>query len=364
MTSPRYAQMVSRLLAQEAERHDVTPPSEHARAAAILAIEQAIVASTRRKKIRRFVWGSSALAAAAALFVVGANLRSHRALPLVTPPQTAIATGPAAVVLLASNDDNEASASKPVTTPLTSGAHVVALPHGHAQLAFANGTKVDVEPGGELTIVEADASSVLELISGAARAHVAKLRANDRFVMKTVDAEVEVHGTSFRVALVPSDPLCGEGAKTRVSVFEGVVTVRYQGAEYRLAPGDEWPRGCPAGKPIALAPPAVVDPARILPPSLPSSSRSSSTLALQNDLFAQSIAARRRGNPREAIQNLETLLAKFPDGALAESAAADRMKILADIDPLAAMKAAHDYVARYPNGFARADADALLAHAP
>jgi len=48
-----------------------------------------------------------------------------------------------------------------------------------------------------------------------------------------------------------------------------------------------------------------------------------SNLAEQNDLFTSAMAAERQGNLALAIARLETLLARFPDGSLAESARAE-----------------------------------------
>ena len=58
------------------------------------------------------------------------------------------------------------------------------------------------------------------------------------------------------------------------------------------------------------------------------------------------------------------MLARFPNGALAESAAVQRMKVMREIDRGRARELARAYLARYPHGFAREQAAALLAESP
>ncbi len=56
----------------------------------------------------------------------------------------------------------------------------------------------------------------------------------------------------------------------------------------------------------------------------------------------------------------DRLLARYPGGPLSESAVVERMKVLESVDRRAARQAATDYLRRYPRGFGRADAEALL----
>jgi hypothetical protein len=85
-----------------------------------------------------------------------------------------------------------------------------------------------------------------------------------------------------------------------------------------------------------------------------------SDLPAQNDMFDAAMSARRRGDLRGAIAAFDRLLSRFPACPLAESATAERMKILAEVDPARASDAAWEYLRRYPAGFARNDAQALL----
>jgi hypothetical protein len=87
-------------------------------------------------------------------------------------------------------------------------------------------------------------------------------------------------------------------------------------------------------------------------------------LAEQNDRFAEAIAAKRSGNASLAVVRFERFLATYPQSALAESAAVERMKLLAAADPARGAAAARQYLARYPAGFARAEAEAIVAEHP
>ncbi|MEB2314186.1 MAG: hypothetical protein OZ921_10335 [Sorangiineae bacterium] len=82
----------------------------------------------------------------------------------------------------------------------------------------------------------------------------------------------------------------------------------------------------------------------------------SSDLAAQNDLFEVALASKRAGDAAGALAALERLLARYPASHLAQSARAERMKLLGGIDGDRDRAAAKDYLYRYPSGFARADA--------
>jgi outer membrane protein assembly factor BamD (BamD/ComL family) len=85
-----------------------------------------------------------------------------------------------------------------------------------------------------------------------------------------------------------------------------------------------------------------------------------SSLAAQNDLYAEGMRRKRNGETSAAIAAFEQLELKYPAGQLAENAAVERMKLLASMDRRKAEQAASQYLARYPTGFARATAEAIL----
>jgi hypothetical protein len=209
------------------------------------------------------------------------------------------------------------------------------------------------------------------------QAKVAKLTNGQRFVVRTPDAEVEVRGTVFRVEIVEPDATCANGARTRVSVSEGLVEVRGAGASTYIHPGESWPVGC------ARAASATVDTASsvaaLLPPASPKPSgrtagavsqrdateasartvKEASSISLQNRLFGEANAARQQGDNARAVGLFEQLIARYPASPLAEGAAVQRMLVLKNIDPAAGRSAARQYLSRYPQGYAKKDAEKL-----
>lgn len=76
------------------------------------------------------------------------------------------------------------------------------------------------------------------------------------------------------------------------------------------------------------------------------------------------MALRNAGDAPEAVRVLDGLVGKYPDGALAESALVERMNLLRGFDPKRGAQAAGEYLRRYPNGFARAEAEVFGADRP
>jgi len=317
----------------------------------------------------------------------------------------AIAADTRALVLF-----NTASAGA-VDRPLGAGDQVFAPLTGSVRLGDLGGTQLTLEPGGMLTVVESTATRRFALRRGAVEARVRKLVAGERFIIETADAEIEVHGTEFRVALgePESVPCTGVGPKasvaTRVSVTGGVVSVKWSGDEQRLRPGDEWPPRCADTRAqlarqegegaAAAAPPAIAPSAEPLPPSRSSRHHASggskgqrpaapaaagndaaelraprrevpaSVLEAQNDLFISAVRARRAGQNARALALFERFMRDYPDASLFESALVHKMRLLAATSDLAgAAASARQYLTRFPDGFARDEARALLGTRP
>jgi hypothetical protein len=209
-------------------------------------------------------------------------------------------------------------------------------------LTGVDGTTLEVDPRSELQLVRADVERWFRLARGAVSAHVTKLKAGERFVVATPDAEVEVRGTRFQVTVVPPDEACGQGVVTRVAVSEGVVVVRSLGHEVRVEAGHHWPLGCTERIASAVRPTpeerTTVSPKRT--PAHVSSVRSASaesvpasTLATENDLFSAALKAGSAGDRREAVELLDVLLARFPNSPLKQSAESARAKFGESIPP-------------------------------
>lgn len=249
---------------------------------------------------------------------------------------------------------------------LTAGTRVSASERGPVRIASSDGTVLTLDPGSALTVGDLGSMRRFVLLRGAVHAQVSKLGQGERFVIDTADAEVEVRGTAFRVATGVVNAGCegraARGARvedvkqsttTLVSVEEGVVAVRAGGHEARLYPGDTWPYPCPASvRPLERQRERSVV-RRRAPPA-------GSKLAAQNDLFSAAVAARKAGRKTESRELFERLIREHPRSSLVESAMAARMRLLAATEAVQAAAAAAEYLDRFPDGFARTEAEALL----
>jgi len=110
------------------------------------------------------------------------------------------------------------------------------------------------------------------------------------------------------------------------------------GAEQMVRAGERWPIDCnsersdvrptrPSPDVVRTATPAR---SRVTRSSARSSDglSSSSTLAIENDLFSGAVRAERAGDRGEALRLLERLMADYPASPLRESALVERTKLL------------------------------------
>jgi len=370
MTTPRLAAVEGRVLSRRA-RAPIAPPAAEDRARAIDLIERAI--GRRRRRRLAVMWTF----AAAAIAVLGLGVRhfvprgealaERRSAPSRTVTVVGYPAGGGATVVGTGSPAPLADGKS-----LARGSRILARSDGHVLLSVSTGTRLTVEEGGDLSIVDSGADQVFALGGGAVRAEVAKLEPHERFIIRTPDSEVEVRGTSFRVAIAESDPACEGGTVTRVSVKEGVVAVRHDGQEARVAAGKSWPSACVArAVPTVPRSPRGVAATGQAKPSSPESAPSTaasvaaeSDLREQNDAFARAFAAKRRGATAEAIQGFESFVARYPTSSLVESAFAQRMQLLRGLDPARARAAAEQYLSRFPRGFARVEAQSIAGQVP
>jgi hypothetical protein len=364
MSAPRYAALARKLLVRvDVAAREPSPSPQH-RASAIQAIEGAINARRRRRRAWRWAGGAAAVAAvlACALGTSHYVLRTGGSTaPVATVPGTGNvqivahpAAGGASVVV------SGAQAPLVEGRALTSGSRIVTPANGRATLSFSTGTSVSIGEAADLSVVDEGESQRLRLAGGSVDLHVAKLGQGQRFVVDTPDTEVEVRGTRFRVAMVDGDPTCSGGVATRVTVSEGVVVVRHAGVEDRVEAGAQWPRGCsrPGTTATAASSRSPVAASGAHPQSAARSA--GSELAAQNDMFAEASMLKRLGDVPGALSEFERLLSKYPGGPLAESASVERMRLLKTVAPERATASAREYLARYPTGFARTEAESLV----
>jgi ferric-dicitrate binding protein FerR (iron transport regulator) len=352
------ARLAAQVLSKGSDETSVTPPID---AQTLALVARAIRA---RKRARRLRWIAGGLVAAvAAALAVGISMRGGNVMP-VAQGQASSSTGNAQVsdVTVSSVESMTGSAELAtggVRRSVTRGSTIAAgdelslLPGAELAFTLPTGTRITMEEAGDLHVLDQGRSQIFQLSSGAMSAQVHKLASGERFVVRTLDAEIEVRGTSFRVAMAAPDDPCRAVSATHVDVFEGVVSVRPNGAdEVRVGAGGTWPTECgSSGQPSGAAVPA------------PSSATPSlkSQLAEQNDLYGRAVTLREGGDRDRALVLFERLVKKFPAGPLAENATVERMKLLASAHASEAAQAAADYLAKYPAGFGRKEAEAILA---
>jgi hypothetical protein len=387
----QYAEVVRRLMRDARTEPPPSLPGDRRRLEA--AVAGALRARGRRRvAVRRGVGATFAVAAALALAWGGPSLW-RRARPGTDDVAGTRAAHELKVLAADEGRGGDAIVGDHTHVPLRggmkldAGIRLVAPASGEVRVGTPAGTQLTLEPRADLTVTEASATQRFALHAGAVRARVERLFAGERFVIDTPDAEVEVHGTAFRVAVVEADPRCGAGTRTRVSVSEGIVTVRAGGAESRVTPGREWPTGCgesdaPASSIAAYVPrrpsasasgarrearhpseaaPVAVEPPAPVAPTPAAKVIEASDLVAQNDLFEAAVRAKKQGQAAVAVRLFTKLVVEHPAGPLVESASVQRMRLLGTLDAAEAARAARDYLARFPGGFARADAEKLAA---
>lgn len=262
---------------------------------------------------------------------------------------------------------------------LEHGQSVVAGQGRSTVVEFGSGTRITLREQGELVYREDTAVQRFGLVRGAAHLVVAKLSGGQRFVVDTEDAEVEVRGTVFDVAVKSGPPECPR--RTAVAVTEGAVEVRSRGKVLVLHPGDTWLGDCSAPeKPADTARPTAPSRAAKKAPSVPTAPSAAevvastadapsnakddaqdSSLNEQNDLYAAATGARKQGDGARALALYDRLLERFPRSPLSESASVERIRLLKRLSPERAQADARRHLSRYPDGFASAELKALLA---
>jgi hypothetical protein len=369
MTEPtRYATLAARLLRER----PLTKESRLSRDVGISVVAHGIAMRRKRRGARLAVAGVG-LAAVAALAVFFAVAPRN-------PPANAC-------------HGANCAAGGERRRALDAGQSIVAPEGAPTSVVLASGTQIALDAKSVLECRDATATQRFALLRGGAHLHVAKLRANERFLVDTPEAEVEVRGTVFDVKLDPATGDCAE--RSRVVVHEGRVEVRAGADAVTLVGGEQWTSPC--ARPVVPAPGQAVTegsaPPRTRPierlasdatrraapkpvaPSTPQhaeapaastaaeSNAAASWLGEQNDLYAVAEAARRAGRSGDALAAYGRLLGRFPHGQLAESAFVERVRLLSQSDAASARAEAERYLTRYPAGFARSEMQAL-AHSP
>jgi hypothetical protein len=341
------------------------PPTPEARAAAIQAVSRAIRAHARKRLAMRW---SVAVAAVAAVFVSAVGLHKHatwRAQPVAVVPGPAPTSESVGIIAhpVGSGTSVVVSGTEAPLAEgreLAKGSRVVTPPAGRVALTFSTGTKIELGGSTDMTVAGEGSTQAFRLEAGSIDLKVAKLKERQRFLVNTPDSEVEVRGTQFRVSIVPPESGCGAGAQTRVSVTEGVVVVRRDGVEVRVAAGEQWPVGCARSDAPEAAPARKGHAGR----TTDVEALNASTLSEQNDLYAKAVLAKRRGDVAGSLDEFDRFLRTYPSSPLAESAMIERMRLLRTANQEKAEDAAIEYLTRYPKGSAHAEAEAVVRGTP
>ena len=345
------------------------------------AIALAAKEGERRQRWERIAGGVAAAAAVAVgVGVWRARARVHEASTVSAP----VALGEPLVGALHRTHDGEDLPASAAQSPLGAGDEVTTEPKGRAQVVLTDGVAMTLESNTQIRLPDASKDGaattreVVGLRSGAVSVRVPPMPAGHTFSVKTPDAEVTVHGTAFTVEVAPADEgQAGGGgatASTRVRVSTGVVSVASGGHESFLTAGMEWSsRPTVAAKAIETTHVAAASNPRVentgAPKTAPHPSHHEdpvgppapkSRLGDENQLLSSAIAASRSGNYAGAVATLNDLLRRFPSTTLAQEAHVERFRALAHGgDSAAAAREARQYLALYPDGFAREEAKAL-----
>jgi len=381
MNVPHYASAAAKLL-----RHYL-PNAEGGsgdRERGIATLERAILARARR---RRTQWLSGALLSAASIALAVGLIR--RSASIDAPRQVSIQGSPSGRG--AALRTGERAQPLPERAEVASGQRIETAQEGGASLKLSTGTSIELADSTSFRVDSQGMTEHFSLERGQLSAHVAKLSQGQRFIITMPDAELEVRGTRFRVQVLDRGSNCGAGSRTRLEVSEGVVEVRAAGLTVSVVAGQRWPTDC-TDSATGLLPVTSVGSSQMVPPSRVQrrdSARFStgaaahqghdaaaatpahadaaaaelpergSALTEANDLFAEGVALRRKGDAPAALRTFLALIARFPASPLAENARVERMRILASThDPLAQHEA-ELYLSRYANGFAASEARRL-----
>jgi hypothetical protein len=181
-----------------------------------------------------------------------------------------------------------------------------------------------------------------------------KLADGRKLVVETPDVDVVVVGTAFSVDVDRSTA----AVATHVAVRRGTVWIMQGGRQKAvLVAGQSWKT--PTQAPVEAAPTAEPVAVRT-PKSTADSARGEGTLAEENKLFQSALSARNAGDPVAAADAFGQLLARYPRSVLSEQALAERFRALERAGRTSsAVAAARRYLAQYPRGFARVDAERI-----
>jgi hypothetical protein len=258
-----------------------------------------------------------------------------------------------------------------VESTLQSGDLVMTEAAARIDLALATHVHVQVLPETRLQVGGSGAAgnSDVWMTRGIAHFEVQKRPTGTSFSVRTPDADVTVHGTSFSVEVRE----IRDGTRTSVSVEQGVVSIRAAGRTSWLNAGDSWSSGVEAPQHIEPADAAAnqrVSSTQRTAATRPARAQfkpdtAQSNLAAETQAFSAAMSARRNGEDAHALKRLDEFLTAYPNSPLAPNARVERFRLLKRLGRVEeAASAARQYMAENPNGFARDEARGIAITPP
>jgi ferric-dicitrate binding protein FerR (iron transport regulator) len=368
-------------------RAESLPPSlpsgvdDRAGSAVVAAALRRVAEQKRQRSRVRRLGAAFALAAAVTGLGVGAWFELRPNVLLADAGSGVSVSGEEGDVALT---DGSGSVLRAVSV-LTEG-YGVRTERGGATLGFPSGASAKVASKTSLKLTRAREKEALFLARGGVDVEVPKLDPTHGFSVETPDALVTVHGTRFSVVVEPTP----DGPRTRVQVTRGVVSVQKDGREVFLTAGQGWP--APDVAPVSAPGPAAAAPAPAsaapsteddvslgddesdeAPPAGPVAQKKqgksrkfdSRELADQNQRFARAMSAKKNGDSTTALRELAALLRRYPGSPLTQELRVERLRMLRTTGrrELAAHEARR-YLREFPQGYAVAEAEELLAGQP
>lgn len=305
------------------------------------------------------------LGAAGVVFAVRSAPQTPPAMASATPqsePRAFVHAQAGGVVVIGAGGVSTAPTPGAGGRALAAGDRVATLADGRATLHLGSVAVVALSPNSELQVGEG-AGAACEMRAGSAHFEVAKLVESAAFSVRTPDALVTVHGTSFRVTVEPQS--LAQGPRTQVAVTEGVVSVQaVAGDEVVLHQGERWPAPASSASEPEQAPAQVAEAKGAQKATSQPTTKPSSELAAQNALLTDALAARRRGESGAEAKALDSFIARYPNSPGAHDAIVRRMRVAARAgDTAAAVREAQRYLKAFPDGPLRGEAQAILGRA-
>jgi hypothetical protein len=271
MSSPAIARAVAKVMAEEPI--DLSPPTTEQRQRTLIAIREQLARTAKERARRRWIFSAGA-AAAVVLAVISTWMVTRKPKDMAANTKASVAPTIVAeevhgAVFLATENGRV-----PLTTQdaLANGQSII-TGDGDTTIALRAGSRVRIDPSSDASVSEERGTELVHVKMGAVTAMVAKLLPTERFVVRTDEAEVEAHGTVFKVARVVQTEC---GARTSVHVVEGRISIRDAAGERFLSQSEDWMSPCAhPPSPVmsgsstlpTLTPPASTQPS-LRPPSL------------------------------------------------------------------------------------------------